>query len=498
MASLPDLETYRREAEAFTEALNRAWYEHSAGLNPELPIDDIYERYRDLFTPEVAQAFLEAAADTSGDRARSYRALGVFAVDGAIGAASRVQTRAVTELEASTVVDWDGAQVGFRQVPVLIENDDDRERRSTLSARWHRVLDQELNPAYRETWDLRHEAATSLGAPSYRALFEQASGLDYSHLARQATDFLGTTESLFERALDGALRENGGVGLGGADQSDIARLIRSGHYDDRFPTKHMLGIFHKTLDDLGFELRKQPQIHLDLEARPGKDSRAFCAPVRVPGEIYLVMAPSGGLADYGALFHEAGHAEHFACMSPDLPFEFRGLGDNAITESFAFTMEWLLRDPVWLEYTLGGRDNDDIVAHLALQNLYYQRRYSAKLLYELEFHGDGVDSSGDRYAELLTGALRIEWPNERHLADIDESFYVLAYLRAWAVATSLGVQLRDRFGKRWFTQKKAGYFLREIWEDGQRLTAEELAGELDLPRPDLMILAEDAERLLGR
>ena len=118
MASLPDLETYRREAEAFTEALGRAWYEHSAGLTPELPIDDIYERYEDLFSGEVAQAFLDAADEATGDKARTYRTLGEFAADGAIGAASRMQTRAVTELEASTMVDWDGDQVSFRQVPV--------------------------------------------------------------------------------------------------------------------------------------------------------------------------------------------------------------------------------------------------------------------------------------------------------------------------------------------------------------------------------------------
>ncbi len=497
MASLPDLEDYRRDAEAFTEELNRAWYEHSAGHTDELPLDTIYERHHELFSADIAQAFLDAADGASGDRARSYRTLGRFAAEGTIGAASRAQTRAVAELEASTVIAWEGAQVGFREVSAIVANDDDRDHRKTLSRRLYRVLDHELNPAHRDVWDTRHAAARTLGAPSYRALFERLSGLDFDKLAQQGRGFLDATESLFERRFDSALREHSGVGLTGANVSDIPRLMRSGPYDERFPAKHMLGIFEQTLDGLGLDLRAQPNIHLDVEARPKKDPRAFCAPVRVPDEVYLVIAPAGGLDDYSALLHEAGHAEHFACVSRGLPFEFRCLGDDAITECFAFTMEWLLADPAWLEHTIGGRDNDDIVDHLAVQRLFFQRRSCAKFLYELEFHGAGVDGAGARYAEILTDGVRIEWPAERHLEDIDESFYVLSYLRAWTLATSLSVMLREQFGRRWFTQKKAGHFLREIWEDGQRLTAEELASELGLPQPDIMLLAEEAERLLG-
>ena len=498
MTSLPDLEDYRRQAEAFTEAINRAWYEHSAGHAEELPLDAIYERHADLFSADITRAFLDAAEGARGDRARSYRILGRFAAEGTIGAASRVQTRAVAELESSLVVDWEGTQVSFREVSSIIANDDDRDRRRALSRRWHRVLDHELNPGHREIWDTRHAAARSLDSPDYRSLFARLSGLDFDGLATQARAFLDATESLFERRFDGALRTHTGAGLVGATVSDLPRLMRSGPFDERFPRKHMLGIFEQTLDGLGLDLRAQPNIHLDLESRPKKDPRAFCSPVRVPDEVYLVIAPAGGLDDYGSLLHEAGHAEHFGCVSRDLPIEFRCLGDDGITECFAFTMEWLLSDPAWLEHTIGGRDNDDIVEHLAIQRLYLQRRCSAKLLYELEFHGEGVDGGGKRYADLLTDAVRIEWPPERHLEDIDESFYVLAYLRAWTLATSLSVQLRDQFGRRWFTQRKAGNFLREIWEDGQRLTAEELADELDLPRPDLMLLAEEADRLLAR
>ena len=45
----------------------------------------------------------------------------------------------------------------------------------------------------------------------------------------------------------------------------------------------------------------------------------------------LVIQPLGGPDDWQGLFHEAGHTEHFAHMSPGLAIEERKLGDNAVT-----------------------------------------------------------------------------------------------------------------------------------------------------------------------
>ena len=43
-----------------------------------------------------------------------------------------------------------------------------------------------------------------------------------------------------------------------------------------------------------------------------KSPRAFCAPIEVPGKVMLVIQPIGGKDDWEALFHEAGHTEHYA------------------------------------------------------------------------------------------------------------------------------------------------------------------------------------------
>jgi len=70
--------------------------------------------------------------------------------------------------------------------------------------------------------------------------------------------------------------------------------------------------------------------------------------VRVPDEVYLVVPRVGGREDFAALFHEGGHAEHYANADAGLPMEYRYLGDNSVTESFAFLLEHVTEEPAWL------------------------------------------------------------------------------------------------------------------------------------------------------
>ena len=247
---------------------------------------------------------------------------------------------------------------------------------------------------------------------------------------------------------------------------------------------------------LGLDLGPRSGVVLDVEQRPRKSPRAFCAPVRVPEEVYLVLAPVGGRDDFSALFHEAGHAEHYANVDAELPFEFRYLGDNAITESFAFLFQGLVEDPIWLERRLGIRDADAIAGYARAYRLVYLRRYCAKLSYELELHG-GADGSrpwrslASRYSQLLGSALQIDWPSQTFLADVDPGFYSACYLRAWALETHLRRHLRDRFGPLWFESPDAGSELRGLWREGQRLTPDELLEGLTGETLDFGVLVDD-------
>ena len=75
----------------------------------------------------------------------------------------------------------------------------------------------------------------------------------------------------------------------------------------------MVPALEATLDGLGVDLRSQSNIHLDVEHAPEQVTAAvLLRRSRCRISVMLVIQPIGGKDDWEALFHEAGHTEHFA------------------------------------------------------------------------------------------------------------------------------------------------------------------------------------------
>jgi hypothetical protein len=205
----------------------------------------------------------------------------------------------------------------------------------------------------------------------------------------------------------------------------------------------------------------------------------------------LVIQPMGGPDDWHALFHEAGHTEHYAHTSADLPVEARRLGDNAVTEGWAMLFELLVNEPEWLSRRLDFARPEEFASEAAAGLLYFVRRYAAKFLYEQELHaGAELESMPGRYVERMHDALKIEPSAVDYLADVDAGFYSSSYLRAWAFESLLRGFLREEFGRTWFTRPEAGSLLRELWSEGQRPTADELIDDVAGATLDLDAVSE--------
>ena len=496
---LSDIEEYRRDVQAFLTEHERLDYLHHAGHAADLPLDPLFERFEHLFSEDAAKE-LVAAIDTArpGDEAASRRALAGFAVGGLMQQTVRRQTEELARIEATATIPYDSGTLGYRQSAVVLANEPDAARRAEIEGRRNEVVQELLSPVLAESWEASHRLARSLGAASYRDLYQRVRGVDFTALARQCADLLAATEDLYVHVLDAELRRVVGVPLEDARRSDIPRFRRAESLDARFPGKRMVPALADTLSGMGIELGRLPNIVLDVEPRPTKDPRAFCSPVRVPEEVYLVMAPIGGVDDYYALFHEAGHAMHFGTTSRDLPVEFRHLGDDSVTETYAFLMEHLVHDPLWLARVMDLPESSEQRRFAAVQALVHYRRYAAKLHYELELHAAGdVASMGARYAALLTDATKIPYSEATFLDDVDAGFYAVCYLRAWALEASLRAHLRERFGSRWFESRRAGGLLRELWNEGQRMDGDQIARELGLPPLDLGVLVDEVDAILG-
>jgi hypothetical protein len=357
---------------------------------------------------------------------------------------------------------------------VAEQNEPDRDARRRLEEERVRLLDEHLNPIYLDAAQIDREAVRSLGAPNYYELYK-GFNFQLDSLADECRELLNETEKLWEREGDKLFRSRLGISLDEARPWDVGRMFRAPQLDQFYPQNQMLPALEVTLSELGIDLRAQSNVHLDLESRPQKTPRAFCAPIEVPGKVMLVIQPVGGKDDWEALFHEAGHTEHYANTSADLSVEARRLGDMAVTEGWAMLMQHLVTEPAWLNRRLDVPRVDDLVHDGAVSLLYFVRRYCAKLLYEIEFfQADDPITMESRYSELLSDALKLPVNKESYLDDIDGSFYVIGYLRSWAFEAQLREFLRGEFGNEWFARRDTGDLLRELWSLGQGPTADEL------------------------
>ncbi|MDO8187017.1 hypothetical protein Q5424_21040 [Conexibacter sp. JD483] len=496
-----ELSAYRTQAETFVRELGEAYHGHYAGLSDAFAIDAIYARHAALFSFEAVAALrgrVAAASDAPGvrdDEARQLRMLLDFAVEGLLGRATAAEEEALAQREATLRLDLPGGPLGFRASTVAQANSPDRQRRAEIEAARLKATERELNPLHRAALERTRALVAELGWPSYRAMCAELKGWDLDLLGRQGDAFLAATGGAAYGAVVGpALERTVGVGLDRLARADLPWFFRATADDGAFPADGLLEAYASSCRGLGLSPDGGGRIDLDVEPRPRKSPRAFCVAVRAPADVRLVVAPVGGRDDYAALLHEGGHAQHFAAMDAALPFEYRHLGDNALTEAFAFLFDHLVEDPRWLA-ARGVRDDDGALAmHARAARLIYLRRYCGKLAYELIVHDAAAPGDallGEVYARSLSGAVGVAWPAETHLSDLDPGFYVAAYLRAWALETHLRRWLTDRFGDDWFSSAEAGAALRALWAEGQRRSAEELLAELTGERLDLAVLATD-------
>jgi hypothetical protein len=253
---------------------------------------------------------------------------------------------------------------------------------------------------------------------------------------------------------------------------------------------------------MGIDPLANGRITLDTGDRPGKRSRAFCSPVRVPAEVYLVLRPHGGQTDWSTFLHELGHALHFAYMSPDLAFEYRWLGDNSITEGYAMLFDHLTETPGWLKrYTeLGANVLPSFIRAVGFQELHFLRRYCAKLIYETELYGGTVrwESLPDLYVEQLTGATNFQYSGADAFVDVDPRYYAARYLRAWQLQALITETLVDRYDVDWWRNPRAGpWICSALFGEGQRELAHEQAQRVAGKSLSFAPLVRAVERMLG-
>jgi hypothetical protein len=479
------LDRLRNDGERFTEELARESFLAHAGHKETAALEPIYARYRHVTGRDALQYTLELfrSAGPDSDEYRSARTLLEWQVESNVSRELvRLDEREIA-WESRALVQLEGRTLQYQRAPIEIANTADRQERNALDAARAQVAGAEHGPLRRERLQRERELVEAFGIEDgYVATFEKLSGVPLQKLAEQCAAFLRDTDGMWHDVLPHFLRRGLGIRSGTATRADALRLFRAAEFDGSFPAADLAGAVRRQVGEMGVDPEAGGRIIYDLEEREGKRARAFCAPVRVPSEVYLVLRPHGGQSDYTTLLHELGHALHFAHAAPALPFEFRWLGDNSVTETYAMLFDHRMHDRGWLRrYTQLGSRVDQFRRMMAFEELHFIRRYCAKLLYELQVYGASThwDGLSDAYAERLTRATTFVYRPEDAFVDLDTGFYSARYLRAWQLQALLSATLTDKFNEDWHRNPATGAWLTgEIMSRGQRDTAHELAAVL--------------------
>jgi Peptidase family M3 len=500
------LDALRDGGEAFMEAVSREYYLAHAGLKPGAELQPIYERYRRILgrdAIDLTRELFRSSAAESDDR-RSARLLLEWQVESQSSRAVAPLDEREIAWEGSAVVRVpDGPVVPYQRVAIEIANAADRRERLALDDARAALVERELAPLRRERLQRERDFVEALEvADGYVGTFEALSGIDLGALVRECEQFLRDTQAMWDDVLPSVVRRALGVPVTEVTRADALALLRGREFDAYFPAADLEPNVRRQVREMGIDPTAGGRVVFDTAERAGKRSRAFCAPVRVPQEVYLVLRPHGGQSDYTTLLHELGHALHFGLTRPDYRFEYRWVGDNSVTESYAMLFDHLMEDRGWLlRYTaLDKTTLPRFLRAAGFEELQFLRRYCAKLIYEAQLYGGEVPWSAlpDLYVETLTAATTFRYRRADAFVDVDPRFYAARYLRAWQLQAVLREALSERFDEDWYRNPRAGPWMTEqLFAEGQRELAGELAERVAGRALSFAPLVRSVERLLG-
>ncbi len=440
----------------------------------------IVERYADLFTREQHDEL--AAAAKEGDerlvRLREACANGVVSLELA-GAYDELQNA-----QLAARIEFRGDSMPLRTAQAQVALEDDYAAREELGR-----LAGDCSAGFNDgRLDLmrRGEAfeADLTGEPDPVRRSEDLKGIDLRGLsavlektsARQAASFAPLRERWLDRIL-GDEREDE------PSSYHVAYVRRISPLAGVYTKERSVPVCLETLEKIGFDLAAESRIKLDLDDRPQKSPRACVIAADPPEVVHLITRAQGGIHDYQAFLHEAGHALHYAGCDPALPYTFRLLSrDHALTEIYSFIVESITREPGWhaQHFSLDEETAREHAEATRFLEAILFRRYAAKLGYELELWSDfeHAPAYADTYAERLRAATGVRYRPDNYVADLDEGFYSADYLRAWIRTAQLRAYLRAEIGEDWWERPETGEFLRALFLHGTRPSSEDVAAQI--------------------
>lgn len=484
VASVRNPTEYESRLERYLFERSEEWRAVRVGEKETSEQAEIVRRYNDLFTREQLDALREAETAATGDERELLYRLRKTCESGLVSAQLAEREDDLENRLLAERVTFEGEEMPLRNAQAklaVLASYADREELGRIQAAASASFNDDRLELIRAGEELGADLSGIADAVERN---EEEKGISLRDLSRALKQAADDSADAYAK-----LREKWFATLLGPEREETpssyhtAYMRRLSPLEATYEKDKATDICLRTLNALGFDLAGQTNIKLDLDDRPQKAPRACVIASDPPNVVHLITRAQGGLHDYQAFLHEAGHALHYGGCDPKLPYIFRRISrDHALTEIYSYICEAISREPGWHAEYFGLSDEqaaENAEATVFLEALLF-RRYEAKLRYELDFWSRFADDGGTPggYEEYLTEATGVRYRRDAFVSDMDSGFYSADYLRAWIRSAQLRQHLIDTVGEDWWKRTETGDILRDLFREGTKPTSEEIAARI--------------------
>jgi hypothetical protein len=349
----------------------------------------------------------------------------------------------------------------FWQVSARLAQERKRVLRDALDNATTSVI-QGFQTRYREFWSRLFSSVEALGYPNLIALWEELSGMRLDEFLKPLEAILRDTDDTYRDRMQWHLKRTFGLRLEAAKRHDILALFGLETTAAWFRRSDLFPGLEDWLSDWGWHFADHP--NLWVEHHPAMAAGAWCAPLEIPGEVRLAVAPADGLRGHAQAFRETGKALLLASFPAEAPRQLRCFPDPSLLEGQAELFGGLLRMPRWMQIYRHIRQPEEGLSLAQLERLYIVRRYIGKCLYERTFYEDSaLDGKDEAYRDALRRACGFSYPEAYYLYDIDPGFGSFWNMRGWMLCAYLRRHLQQQYAEEWFREPDALQALQAFW-----------------------------------
>jgi hypothetical protein len=460
------------EIDAIHRELARRSLDRRLGTPSAVTTSDVLESHPIPLRPKTTELLKKTLKGSSGDEAeRVERTL-----FGCIDLAVEEKTAYLADM-INFFMERGRMHVGEEKIPALavvpwLQAQPDFDKREEMRKECTIFFKGIVNPMLLGMLELTVRTVTErFGFRNYASFCEAKKQVSFEKQARSFHDYLDETQGIYESLMGPWVEVTIGRPFRNLSRYHALYLLRIKQFDNNFPLSRLGDIAVRTFQGLDFDLSSRPDVITNISDDPVKNPDGVCLGVEIPGEVYVLMKPVGGLIDIETLLHETGHAFFLSHFDPGLPVEFRRLYRSpALDETFAFLFMELIENRSWATGIAGMSTQDAQLLEKVsrIRRLCLIRRYIGKFLAEKELHEEAGIKNSEPYCRHLSRATGFEYEPQGYLVDMEPDFYAIDYLHAWSGAYVLRQFLETRFGMEWFREPLAGALLKKLASSGRR------------------------------